>query len=73
MNAATLAAGGLVAGDQVRVRQGGGSAVLFAGCDDRIPAGCVRVSGGHPLTAELGPISGRLTLEAVVASRQVRA
>ena len=73
MNAATLAAGGLVAGDQVRVRQGGGSALLFAGCDDRIPAGCVRVSGGHPLTAELGPISGRLTLEAVVASRQVRA
>ncbi len=73
MSASTLTAAGLVTGDQVRVRQDAGSALLFAGCDDRIPTGCVRVSGGHALTAELGPISGRLTLEAVVASRQVKA
>ena len=73
MNAATMAAAGLVAGDQVRVRQGSGAALLFAACDDRIPSGCVRVSGGHPLTAGLGPASGHVTLEAVSASRQVNA
>ncbi len=71
MNGATLAALGLVEGQEVSVRQGTGVAMLFAGRDDRIPARCVRVSGGHPLTAGLGPLTGAVTVESAAAARTV--
>ncbi len=52
-NAATLAARGLVSGDRVRVRQGGGEAVLVAAIDAAVPDGCVRIARGLRETAGL--------------------
>ncbi len=63
MNAALLAKLGLSAGQAVIVSQGEGSAVLAAALDSGLPDACVRVSAGHPLTADLGPLSGPLTVE----------
>jgi NADH-quinone oxidoreductase subunit G len=45
---------GLAAGGQVRVRQGGGEAVLAAVADAGVPEGCVRIARGIPETAQLG-------------------
>lgn len=68
MSAATLAEAGLVAGAPVRLRQasahGVGEAVLTAVIDDGVPAGCVRVSTGHPGTAALGDMFGPISVEA---------
>ena len=60
-NAATLAARGLAAGDRVRVRQGGGEALLVAAVDAAVPDGCVRIARGLRETAALG--EGELTVE----------
>ncbi|HEV2612393.1 MAG TPA: NADH-quinone oxidoreductase subunit NuoG [Noviherbaspirillum sp.] len=54
---------GIVSGDQVRVRQGEGSAVLAAAIDSSLPDGVVRVSAAHPSTAGLGPMFGPLSVE----------
>jgi NADH-quinone oxidoreductase subunit G len=51
---ATFAAMGLAAGGQVRVRQGGGEALLAAVADAKVPEGCVRVARGVAETAALG-------------------
>lgn len=68
MHGETLASLGLAAGDQVRVTQGAGSALLLAGRDDRLPRQTVRVAAAHPSTVELG--SGAATVERVaVAAR----
>jgi hypothetical protein len=50
----TFAAMGLAAGAQVRVRQGGGEAILPAVADASVPEGCVRVARGVAETAALG-------------------
>jgi NADH-quinone oxidoreductase subunit G len=63
LNPATFAAMGLAAGGQVRVRQGGGEALLPAVADANVPEGCVRVARGVAETAALG--EGELTVEAV--------
>ncbi len=63
MNAATLAGVGVIDGQQVKVRQGTGEAVLAARLDPGVPDGCVRVAAAHALTAALGPMSGDLTVE----------
>ena len=63
MSSAMLARFGLSAGDQVRVRQGSGEALLVAGLDAGLPDGCVRVPAAHPLTAALGAMSGELSVE----------
>ena len=60
-NAATLAARGLAAGDRVRVRQGGGEAVLVTAIDNAVPDGCVRIARGLRETAPLG--EGDLSVE----------
>ncbi|MDR2189118.1 MAG: NADH-quinone oxidoreductase subunit NuoG [Azonexus sp.] len=54
MCARTLGELGLTAGDTVKVRQGGGEALLPLAVDDAVPAGCLRVAAGHPDTASLG-------------------
>jgi NADH-quinone oxidoreductase subunit G len=59
----TAAAHNLAAGAQVRLRQGGGEAVLAVAIDPALPEGVVRISRGIPETAALG--EGDLTLEAV--------
>jgi NADH-quinone oxidoreductase subunit G len=63
MAPATLQRLGISAGDRVRVRQGEGEAVVEAGSDDTLPAGCVRLAAGHRLTAELGPMFAPVNVE----------
>ncbi len=61
MNSALAAKLGLSAGSRVRVRQEGGEAVLELGCDDGLPAGCVRIAAAHASTAGLGAMFGEIT------------
>ncbi len=71
MNRALFEKLGLKDGDAVRVRQGGGEAVLAAGVDDKLPADCLRVAAGRPETAGLGAMFGTITAERVPAQRKV--
>jgi NADH-quinone oxidoreductase subunit G len=52
-NAATAAGLRIAAGDRVRVKQGGGEAVLVAAIDNALPDGCVRIASGLRETARL--------------------
>jgi NADH-quinone oxidoreductase subunit G len=38
---------------------------LVVQADDRLPLGVVRVSAGHPATAQLGAMFGTLTVESL--------
>jgi len=67
MNPATFAALGLADGQSVRLRQGGGEAVLPAAIDTAVPEGCVRVARGIRETVALG--EGELTIEKVSVQR----
>ncbi len=58
MNAEQLEKLGLVDGDEVIVKQAGGSAKLTAVLDNRVARNCVRIAGGHPATASLGELMG---------------
>jgi NADH-quinone oxidoreductase subunit G len=69
MNGALFGQLGLRDGDQVKITQGGGAAVLTAARDDKLPANCIRVPAAHPLTAGLGGMFGIITAERV-ARRQ---
>ncbi len=62
---ATLGRLGIGDGGEVRVRQGGGEAVLKVVIDAGVPDGSVRIAAGHPATSGLGPMFGPVTLEAV--------
>ncbi|MBI2959041.1 MAG: NADH-quinone oxidoreductase subunit G [Betaproteobacteria bacterium] len=63
MNAATIAKLGLAAGAKVKLRQDAGEAVLELGCDEGLPAGCVRVAAAHASTAGLGAMAGEISVE----------
>ncbi len=63
MNAKTLAALGISAGQPVRVRQGEGSARLVAALDPGLPDQCVRVAAAHASTAGLGAMFSTLSVE----------
>ena len=54
---------GVSEGDQVRVRQGNGSALLPCAIDPSQPSNVVRLAAGHPDTASLGPMFGAITVE----------
>ncbi|MCC7217549.1 MAG: NADH-quinone oxidoreductase subunit G [Burkholderiales bacterium] len=54
---------GIAEGGQVKVRQGGGEAVLTAVVDAAVPPGVVRVAAAHPSTCGLEGLSGPITLE----------
>ena len=71
MNGALFARLELHDGDPVKITQGGGSAVLAATRDDKLPENCVRVPAAHPLTAGLGAMFGAITVERVVAKQKV--
>ncbi|QWT46070.1 NADH-quinone oxidoreductase subunit NuoG [Azospira inquinata] len=60
---ATAAGLGLQDGDQAKVKQGAGEAVLTVALDEAIPAGCVRVSAAHASTASLGDMYGPVVME----------
>ena len=68
MNASTLAALGLVAGERVRVMQplaagGRGEAILVAALDARVADGTIRLSAAHPSTSTLGAMFGEIAVE----------
>ena len=71
MNRALFEKLGLQDGDAVRVRQGGGEAVLAAGVDDKLPGDCLRIAAGRPETAALGAMFGAITAERVPAQQKV--
>ncbi len=58
-------------GDQVKISQGGGSVVLAAASDDKLPANCVRVAAARQMTAELGGMIGAVTVERVESRQKV--
>ena len=62
---------GLRDGDKVKITQGGGTAILTAVRDDKLPANCIRVPAAHPLTAELGAMFGVVTAESVAQQQKV--
>jgi NADH-quinone oxidoreductase subunit G len=64
MNAATFAHLNLVSGAKVKVSDGGTPSLLVARLDPNLPDNCVRVATGHTVTANLGALSGVLTVEA---------
>ncbi|SHM27950.1 NADH dehydrogenase subunit G [Duganella sacchari] len=54
---------GVAAGDNVKVSQGSGSAILVAAIDAKLPANAVRVAAAHASTAALGGMFGSITVE----------
>ena len=71
MNGDLFAKLGLRDGDSVKITQGGGSAVLAAQRDDRLPADCIRVAAGHALTAGLGGMFDGIVAERVASVQKV--
>jgi len=62
---------GLRDGDQVRVGQGAGEAIVPAAIDDRLPADCVRLAAARPETADLGAMFGTVSIERVAQQQKV--
>ena len=58
-------------GDQVRVRQGAGEAVVPFAIDDKLPANCVRLAAARPETAMLGGMFGELSAQRVPAQQRM--
>jgi NADH-quinone oxidoreductase subunit G len=71
MNSALLTQLGLRDGDSVNIAQGGGNAVLIAQRDDKLPANCIRVPAGHPMTAGLGGLFDGVVAERVASAQKV--
>ena len=63
MNAADLQRLGAAHGAPVRIANGAAAVVLGTLIDAGVPAGCVRLAGGHALTAPLGALTGNLSVE----------
>ena len=62
---------GLRDGDQVRVRQGAGEAVVPYAMDDKLPADCIRLAAAREETAGLGAMFGTIGAERVAAQQKV--
>ncbi|MGH8640609.1 MAG: NADH-quinone oxidoreductase subunit NuoG [Burkholderiales bacterium] len=71
MNRALFEQLGLRDGDDLRVRQGAGEALVACAIDDKLPAGCIRLATARPETAALGAMFGVVTAERVPAQRKV--
>jgi NADH-quinone oxidoreductase subunit G len=71
MNRALFEKLGLREGDQLRVRQDGGEALIAAAIDDKLPANCIRLATARPETSTLGPMFEELAVERVPAQRKV--
>jgi NADH-quinone oxidoreductase subunit G len=63
MNAKLMSRFGLLNGQLVAVRQGGGEARLAAALDERLPDECVRIATAHATTAGLGAMFGTVSIE----------
>ena len=71
MNRALAEQLGLHDGDSVRVRQGGGEAVVACTLDDHLPSDCVRLAVACEETAALGAAQAELKLERVAGLHKV--
>jgi NADH-quinone oxidoreductase subunit G len=71
MNRALFEQLGLRDGDDLRVRQGSGEALVACAIDDKLPAGCIRLATARPETAALGAMFGVVTAERVPVQRKV--
>ncbi|MCB1887127.1 MAG: NADH-quinone oxidoreductase subunit G, partial [Rhodocyclaceae bacterium] len=63
LNAAALSALGAADGDKLKLKTPSGEVVLPAALDDTLPDGCVRLPGAQAATAELGALSGLISVE----------
>lgn len=63
MHRSTLSSLGVIEGAQVKVKQGGGEAVLTAVVDPGVPPGVVRIAAAHASTCNLEGLSGPVSLE----------
>jgi NADH-quinone oxidoreductase subunit G len=63
MHRSLLATLGVTEGDQVKVKQGGGEAVLAAVVDAGVPPGVVRIAAAHASTCGLEGLSGPVSVE----------
>ncbi len=65
MNRALADTLGLRDGDSLRVRQGGGEALVAYAIDDKLPAHCIRLAAACAETAALGDAHAELTVERI--------
>ncbi|OIQ99253.1 NADH-quinone oxidoreductase chain 3 [mine drainage metagenome] len=65
MNSAVMSKLGITPGQQLRIKQGAGSAVLMAELDERLPEGAVRIAAAHPSVAGLSGLQGAIIVEAL--------
>jgi NADH-quinone oxidoreductase subunit G len=63
MTTAMLEHLGIVAGDQVKVKQGEEFVQFEAAHDERLPFNCVRIPGAYPNTVALGDLFGEIWIE----------
>jgi NADH-quinone oxidoreductase subunit G len=54
---------GVAEGEQVKLKQGRGEAVLAASVDAAVPPGVIRVAAAHASTCGLEGLSGPVTVE----------
>ena len=69
LHSAELQKLGLQSGDEAKLTQGEGSALLQVTADDSLPLGVVRVAASHAATAQLGAMFGTITVEAASGSQ----
>ncbi|MDP2241322.1 MAG: NADH-quinone oxidoreductase subunit NuoG [Burkholderiales bacterium] len=62
---------GLRSGDQVRVVQGAGEAIVPAAIDNKLPADCIRLAAARAATADLGAMFGTVSVERVAQPQKV--
>jgi NADH-quinone oxidoreductase subunit G len=70
MNRALFEQLGMRQGEALRLRQGAGEALVDAGIDERLPAGCIRLAAARPETAGLGAMFGTVSAERVPEQRR---
>jgi NADH-quinone oxidoreductase subunit G len=63
LTGADLARLGVADNGSLRVRNGAGELLITAIRDDKLPPGCIRISGGHASTINAGPLSGVVSVE----------
>lgn len=71
MNRALADKLGLREGDQLRLRQGDGEAMVPYAVDDKLPADCIRLAAARAETAALGAATASVSVERVAAQHKV--
>ncbi len=63
LNGADFVKLGVADGGSVKVTNDSGTFTIAAAMDDKLPAGCVRIAGGHVSTIQAGPLAGTVSVE----------